>query len=167
MDVAGTELYFLPATGTPVAATKVACDVSNVTMDADTIDSKEGQCISVVGTQEAVPGARHAGTTSISINLEVGDASHQALEALADGKPPPTVWWAIGDSDSPGTAPALVTDSGTPATYSLGPDSEGKRSWRIFRGYISSYQVTYAFGEQVAVAITVQRSGDVTRVYAS
>lgn len=160
MDVAGTDLYFLPLTGSPAAATHVDCDVSNVTFNADTVDTKEGQCISVVGAQDADPSTRHPGTVDVTLSFESANAGHQAIEALATASPPPTVYWAVGESEAPGTAPTV-------ADGALAADVDNKRSWRIFKGWISSWQVTYAFGDQVAVSMTIQRRGDSVRTYAA
>lgn len=144
----GTDLYFIDPDSGEVES--VGCITSIDGIDTS-IEQIETTCLNDNSrTYEA--GLATPGNATFGINTDPTNPTHIRLHELK--RAGTTLRWAIGWSESPGTAPDVTEDSD--------PDFElpGARSWIVFEGYMSSFPFSFAQNAVVQSSIGIQVSGD-------
>ena len=150
MKTQGTDLYTIdPDDGSLIV---VGCPTSIEGIDTS-IEQLETTCLnSLARTYEA--GLATPGNATFSINVDPKDASHLRLHQLKVAGE--TVQWAVGWSESPGTAPSVVTNSAGEYVFS----TPTTRSWILFEGFMNSFPFSFALNDVVKSTIGIQVSGE-------
>lgn len=146
----GTDLYTIdPADGSVL---KVGCVTAISGIDT-TLDQIEDTCLeSPARTYK--PGLPTPGSASFTINADPADASHVRLHQLkVQGA---MLQWALGWSESPGTAPTATTDSNGDDVFA----TNSARSWLLFEGFMNSYPFEFALNAVVTSTVGIQISGE-------
>lgn len=146
----GTDLYTIdPTTGLVLV---VGCPTSIDGIDT-TLEQIETTCLnSPARTYEA--GLATPGTATFGINVDPKDPSHVRLHQLKVAGT--TLKWAVGWSESPGTAPTVVTNSDGEREFVTSPT----RSWILFEGFMNSYPFSFALNAVVTSTVGIQVSGE-------
>lgn len=150
MKTQGTDLYTIdPDSG---ALITVGCPTSIDGIDTS-IEQLETTCLnSLARTYEA--GLATPGTATFGINVDPKDSSHLRLHQLKVAGT--SLQWAVGWSESPGTAPSVVTDSAGEYVF----DTPTTRSWILFEGFMNSFPFSFGLNAQVTSTVGIQVSGE-------
>lgn len=146
----GTDLYVIdPADGSVIT---VGCPTSIDGIDT-TLEQVEITCLGS-SAREYMAGLATPGTATFGINTDPTDPSHVRLHQLKIAGT--TLQWAVGWSESPGTAPTATTDSDGEYVFVTDP----ARSWILFEGFMNSYPFSFAQNSVVQSTIGIQVSGE-------
>lgn len=154
----GTDLYVIdPDDGSVIT---VGCPTSIDGIDT-TLEQIETTCLnSPARTYEA--GLATPGTATFGINIDPSDPSHVRLHELK--RAGTTLKWAVGWSESPGTAPTADEDLIT-GEYEF--ETPTTRSWILFEGFMNSFPFSFALNSVVQSNVGIQVSGDPELIPAS
>jgi tail tube protein len=147
----GTDLYVIdPDDGSVLT---VGCPTAINGIDTS-VEQNETTCLnSLARTYEA--GLATPGTASFDIYIDPKNASHARLHAMKIAGT--SLKWAVGWSESPGTAPTAVRDTaGDDYVF----DTPTTRSWLLFEGFMNSFPFTSALNAQVTSTVGIQISGE-------
>lgn len=146
----GTDLYVIdPDDGSVIT---VGCPTSIDGIDT-ALEQVEITCLSSQA-REYMAGLATPGTATFGINTDPTDPSHVRLHQLKIAGT--TLKWAVGWSESPGTAPSVTTDSDGEYVFVTNP----ARSWILFEGFMNSYPFSFAQNSVVQSTIGIQVSGE-------
>lgn len=150
MKAQGTELYVIDpgdSDGNPVL--DVGC-ILDLTPPDETLEENETTCLAdLVKTFES--GLADPGEGSFELRMDPSNPVHVRLYELK--KQGVTLQWAIGWSDGIGIPPS-------------GADTDGDfilpetRSWITFGGYMKSFPIQFARGQQVTASVGIRGSGE-------
>lgn len=142
----GSDLYLVdPEDNTLI---EVGCVTSIDGIDT-TLEQIETTCLSSSArTYEA--GLATPGTATFGINTDPKDASHLRLHQLKVAGT--TLKWALGWSESPGTAPTVDSQG----DFVLPP----ARSWITFEGFMNSFPFSFQQNAVVQSTVGIQVSGE-------
>lgn len=143
----GTDLYVIDPADDSII--NVGCVTSIDGIDT-TVEQVETTCLSEQA-RSYIAGLATPGTATFGINTDPEDESHVRLHQLKVAGT--TLQWAIGWSESPGTAPTGVNSAGN---FVL-PDA---RSWLTFEGFMNSYPFSFAQNSVVQSTVGIQVSGE-------
>lgn len=146
MKTQGTDLYVIDPANSSMMV--VGCVTSIEGIDT-ALDQIETTCLGdTARSYEA--GLATPGTATFGINVNPQDASHVRLHALKVAGV--TLKWAVGWSESPGTAPTVdaTGDFVLPTV----------RSWIVFTGFMNSFPFSFAQNASVTSTVGIQVSGE-------
>jgi hypothetical protein len=146
MKTQGTDLYVIDPADDSILV--VGCVTSIDGIDT-ALDQIETTCLGDT-TRSYEAGLATPGTATFGINTNPADPSHVRLHALKVSGV--TLKWAVGWSESPGTAPTVDTAG----DFEL-PDA---RSWITFNGFMNSFPFAFAQNAVVQSTVGIQMSGE-------
>lgn len=154
MKAQGTQLYVIDpgdSDGNPVL--DVGC-ITDLTPPDETLEENETTCLAdLVKTFEA--GLADPGEGSFSLLMDPANAVHVRLYELK--KAGTSLKWALGWSDGTDIQP---TGADTDGDFLL-PTT---RSWITFGGFMKSFPIAFARGQQVTAAVGIRGSGEVNLI---
>lgn len=99
-------------------------------------------------------GLQNPGTATFGLATDPSNPDHVRLLELKEAGE--TLKWAVGWSESPGTAPTVDSDQ----EFVTNP----LRSWLLFEGYMNSFPFSFALNSVVTSNVGIQVSGEVVMV---
>jgi tail tube protein len=147
----GTDLYVLDPEGCVVIL--VGCPTSIDGIDT-TLEQIETTCLGA-STRTYEAGLATPGTATFTINFDTDDESHARLFELKQAGT--VLQWAVGLSQSPGTAPTSQTNSAGDCEFITNP----ARGWILFEGFMNSFPFSIPLNSVVTSTVGIQVSGEI------
>lgn len=142
----GTDLYAIdPADNSLIV---VGCVTSIDGIDTS-VEQVETTCLQE-SARSYIAGLATPGTATFGINTDPEDPAHVRLHQLKIAGD--SLQWAIGWSESPGTAPGVDSNG----DFVLDP----ARSWITFEGFMNSFPFSFQQNSVVQSTVGIQVSGE-------
>lgn len=146
----GSDLYAIdPENGELL---DVGCVTSIDGIDTS-VEQVETTCLQE-SARSYIAGLATPGTATFGINTDPSDPTHVRLHQLKIAGT--SLRWAVGWSESPGTAPSVVLDSAGEYEFDL----PNVRSWLLWEGFMNSFPFSFAQNSVVQSNIGIQVSGE-------